>query len=337
MYQRRGGTLCIPMVEGGGASQEGTKQTGKKGRGGTGKIKDKHFLYVWSLGDVESKNVRHVARRVEVPKGGVVESVIPLVDSRKSVRRVGGDVEVNSRWVGGFLVVMGDGTVGVIGGDGDRDGSDQVTVVDGMGKDEGEVLAVGVVEGGLRLVRRCKDGLRLDQILLREYPRMDLAGSVSLKAHDGVKAGDEVDVVGVAGDRVVVVAGQTLSVYRIGGEDVQGEAVPLVTRVLAIDSQNAVAASNKKRKANGTAPSTWTAVFADGLARGYIVRSEGGLARVIVLDLFYGSILWTGSVQGCDGPITQVRGGFLAYFTADASTVLKICLRALTRFTWRTH
>jgi len=340
VYQRQGGTLCIPMIEGGDASQGGSKHDVRKGRRGAGKSKDKHFLYVWSLGDVESKNVRHVARRVEVPNGGVVRSVIPLVESRKSARRVGGDVAVNSRWVGGFLVVMGDGTVGVLGGGGDRDrdGTGNITVVDEMGKNEGEVLAVGVMEGGLRVVRRSKDGLRLDQLLLREYPKMDVAGSVSLKSLDGAQAVDEVDGVAVAGDRVVVMAGQTLlSVYRIGGEDVQGEAVPLLTRVLAIDDPDIATVSNKKRKAGGAAPHTRTALFPDGLGRGYIVRSEGELARVIVMDLFYGSILWTGAVQGCDGPITQVRGRFCANLAADGSTVLKICLRALTRFIWRTY
>ncbi len=313
MFQRRGGALCIPMVEGGGASQGGgSKQAGRKVRGGSGKVKDKHFLYVWSLGDVESKNVRHVARRVEVPKGSVVESVIPLLESRKSVRRLGGDVAVNTQWVGGFVVVMGDGTMGVIGGGGDGDVPDQVTVEGVMGNSEGKVLAVGVVEGGLRVVRECKDGLQLDQLRLREYPRMDLAGSVSLKAIDGVASGGTVDGIGVVGDRVVVVAGQTVSVYRIGEEDVQGEALPLLTRVLAADGRDAVAASSKKRKASGVAQNTRTSVFVDGLARGYIVRSDGGLARIVVLDLLYGSVLWTESVQGCDGPVAQVCGGFLA-------------------------
>ena len=339
MYQRRGGTLCIPMVEGCGATKGGPKQSGKKSRGGSVKGEERQFLYVWSLGDVESKNVRHVARRVEVPEGRVVESVIPLAESKKSVRRIGGDAVVNSRWVGGFVVVMGDGTVGVIGGDGTRDVSDQVAVADVIGKNEGEVLGVGVEEGGLRVVRRCKDGLRLDQLRLREYPRMDLAGSVWLKAPDGVKAVDViggVDGIGVLGDRVMVVAGQTLSVYRIGYEDVQGEALPLLTRVLAMDGRDTVVASNKKRKASGAGPDARTAVFVDGLGRGYIVRSGEGLARVIVVDLFYGSVLWTGSVQGCDGMVAQVRSCFLL-FTDGASTVLKICLRALTRFIWRTH
>ena len=84
------------MVEGCGATKGGPKQSGKKSRGGSVKGEERQFLYVWSLGDVESKNVRHVARRVEVPEGRVVESVIPLAESKKSVRRIGGDAVVNS-------------------------------------------------------------------------------------------------------------------------------------------------------------------------------------------------------------------------------------------------
>ena len=57
--------------------------------------------------------------------------MIPLAESRKSARRVGGDAAVNSRWVGGFVVVMGDGTVGVLGGGGDSgwDGTGKSTLL----------------------------------------------------------------------------------------------------------------------------------------------------------------------------------------------------------------
>ena len=66
-----GGTLCIPMVEG----REMRRREGRSTSGEEGptveqaRARTRQFLYVWSLGDVESKNVRHVARRVEVPEG----------------------------------------------------------------------------------------------------------------------------------------------------------------------------------------------------------------------------------------------------------------------------
>jgi len=65
--------------------------------------------------------------------------------------------------------------------------------------------------------------------------------------------------------------------------------------------------NKNKRGATTGDPGSSLSVFVDGHSRGYIVRSDKGLSRVVVLDLLYGSVLWAGCVRGCDGPVIQVR------------------------------
>ena len=130
---------------------------------------------------------------------------------------------------------------------------------------------------------------------------------------------------GRGGGGVVVVRGRSVGVYRVGRDDVEGGGdgtgegqyrrvvVPMITRVLAAGGVVVGPAVGKKRqKAGGGAAGAEaggsSAVFVDGVSRGYIVQSsEKGSARVVVMDLLYGSVLWSGVVQGCDGVVTQVR------------------------------
>ena len=334
VYQRNGTMLCLPMVDGSHAEGAQGKSGGKKarGRGNNRGEGGEHFLYVWSIADVESKNVRHVSRRVAVPGGRVVKSVYPLMESRASIRRLSGDMSMNSRWVGAFAVVTEDGGVGVVGGEvqsmhlksdrpnlpealehGESAGVEEVAMSYSWEKAAGHVLGVGVVAGGLRVVRRCSDGIRLEQLIFREYPSIESVGSVTLQTEMG--AAEAVDAVGVAGDRVMLLAGRNVSVYHVGDNNVEGEVQPLLTRVLAADGGDAGTASNKKRKASRTALKTRTSTFVDGYERGYIIRSDSGMARVIVLDLLYGSVLWSGHVQGCEGEVAQVRRDALSQRT----------------------
>jgi len=103
--------------------------------------------------------------------------------------------------------------------------------------------------------------------------------------------------------------------------------VPMITRVLAAGGVVVGTAVGKKRqKAGGGAAGAEaggsSAVFVDGVSRGYIVQSsEKGSARVVVMDLLYGSVLWSGVVQGCDGVVTQVRVVLLERGSASEGTL----------------
>ena len=330
VYQRHGGELCLPMrSESAGA---GAAKGAAGGKRDSKKVSGDHaesFLYVWNIRDVESKNVRHVSRRVVLRNSGdgAIAGVEALRESRASVRRSGGAGSGCDQWIGGWLVAMQDGRVGLVGG---RDGGEDCTHGGGLGGDELVILIDGgkgkmkrlvrsicTQEGGFRVVSQIqtqktpRTTLILEQWRLGAYPGVERVGEVALEVPGGPHTvGDASISVGMVGDRVLVVSGRSVHVYQVGKDESEGVVVPMITRVLA---SNHGESGKKRQKGGGETTAAVTAAFTDARSRGYIVQSSlKGLARVMVLDLLYGSVLWSGSVQGCEGAVTQVRDGVIA-------------------------
>lgn len=325
-FQKNGGVFCIPMhvSESCATSTRRSKKTSSSVQS---------FLYVWSMADVDSKNIRHVSTKVELSSS--VRHVLPLVCNAK---KIAGDRQSLKKYSSGFLVITNDGEAYIL--------DTETSTLHGVDLPTGstKILSASCNENGFDLAYTVQHGKTNDTNIfiatftLAEYPSVRLMRIWRLdtdEAQDGALMSIE-----CRNRRAIALFSNGLTLIYHTEEMVTTVSedskllMPVCVRHLRLDS---VGAQPKGRKRGHTGFPTLDGdlkVSIDNFSRAFIFRHDHkSLIKIITVDLLYGSILWSGCIERETSAelISQVCVGqrFICHEFGlnPLRMVLKICLR----------
>lgn len=310
-FQKNGGVLCVPMR---------VRSVDKPSSRRTKQDISSHFLYVWNMSDVESKNIRHVSTKVEIASS--VRLIMPLVFH---ARTFVGDRECLKTYSKGFLVLTEDGIVSVLNTETSRlEAIDLPQAVNGIlsadCRDNGVTLVYSAPQG-----KKTKNEIYIERLFFGEYPSLHRTGIWKLNIEDDASP---LRVTCKNNKAVVVFSNGTVLVYDIPDVSSDDTLSPLFSRRLHLDSSAGQQKGKKRSGAGAPSLDGDLRVFIDSFSRAFICRHDDkSLVKIATLDLLYGSILWVGSVErnSPNDVVSQVCMTIL--ISLRWRTVLKICLR----------
>ena len=281
-----------------------------------------HFIYVWNMHGTESKNLSHMAKRINVQTQ--VQHVLPVSWIKKGAP--GGAVS--------FCAILGNGQIKIFGVDSSVGESDVM-----VGKD---VVAAHGTQEGLIVVYKdvpatSKKGLKKQNYGLYCGFFEFVEGELVERGKSMLLLPEQSNVMGSSCSEkhaAILTSEGLVCIYAVPRQFLDNGIPPIVSRQLKhelVRTKN----TRKRASADSLAQGPNCSLTLDSANRLYIISGDHSQGRLIVLDTSFGSVLSCSSLDlgGMDANV-QVRSNVFC-----SRTVLKICLlrRLASKHPWRTH